>query len=631
MPEITFLAFTFWMWALMVKNSFCWLDSEDAEGLLDMRTLPNSKNKSEKSEAQRFGKLSPREGGLDVTIPVPQRRNPPKLSEENVYLPLRIGMKFYNIMKVKPRPLKTVLKEKVMGYGGTMKIYVSFVLIQAAKKKRRAGTARKKFDSSFTPSVVPAHCLPRTTLASAGQQGRISQYVSHLPLLSRGSSRHPPYIRPFAVIKSEGLSGVVCDLHTTLVWRMLESLIIRPIEICLQPEKRKNSQVFVKPSERDGISHLIHQHSESTYCVQAAGTRHHAGYQTDTAKEAYLRFSPALEQSGEESPRMDKSDCGFHPPRILLRARKDTLVRPHIEEFRAFSYKEHNLDAGAEAADPAGTHVCDSWRSLGAAAPQLTQSEREKHRTRSCPSPEGQDPWRGHLLPDMDPEFALAGSGQRLEAQLVSDLCTDWVSLSGHTELHCPLTVGARQKRGIRMKGLTQQRRSATVGAENRIPVGSKEDPNLTRVFAAGLAGSPSVMLLWVCIRGRILIRKDGEEDVTVTQVCLLIRSRELLNSFGTCMSMVPRTLSGITYDLSQLLNDWGKSRSSGIEKLTMSIATNRNAYAYLPGLESEDLLQVEALARVGQNDPSAECAFDFLGCGVLTGVPVPTHCPLSS
>lgn len=44
-------------------------------------------------------------------------------------------------------------------------------------------------------------------------------------------------------------------------------------------------------------------------------------------------------------------------------------------------------------------------------------------------------------------------------------------------------------------------------------------DPNLTRVFAAGLAGSPSVMLLWVCIRGRILIRKDGEEDVTVTQV----------------------------------------------------------------------------------------------------------------
>ncbi|MXQ88843.1 hypothetical protein E5288_WYG012224 [Bos mutus] len=74
----------------------------------------NSKNKSEKSEAQRFGKLSPREGGLDVTIPVPQRRNPPKLSEENVYLPLRIGMKFHNIMKVKPRPLKTVLKEKVM-------------------------------------------------------------------------------------------------------------------------------------------------------------------------------------------------------------------------------------------------------------------------------------------------------------------------------------------------------------------------------------------------------------------------------------------------------------------------------------------------------------------------------------
>ncbi|KAI4553155.1 hypothetical protein MJT46_016449 [Ovis ammon polii x Ovis aries] len=162
MPEITFLAFTFWMWALMVKNSFCWLDSEDAEGLLDMRTLPNSKNKSEKSEAQRFGKLSPREGGLDVTIPVPQRRNPPKLSEENVYLPLRIGMKFYNIMKVKPRPLKTVLKEKVMGYGGTMKIYVSFVLIQAAKKKRRAGTARKKVrvpPSSLITWVFPSPSL----------------------------------------------------------------------------------------------------------------------------------------------------------------------------------------------------------------------------------------------------------------------------------------------------------------------------------------------------------------------------------------------------------------------------------------------------------------------------------------
>lgn len=27
------------------------------------------------------------------------------------------------------------------------------------------------------------------------------------------------------------------------------------------------------------------------------------------------------------------------------------------------------------------------------------------------------------------------------------------------------------------------------------------------------------MMLLWVCIRGRILITKDGEEDVTVTQV----------------------------------------------------------------------------------------------------------------
>lgn len=40
-------------------------------------------------------------------------------------------------------------------------------------------------------------------------------------------------------------------------------------------------------------------------------------------------------------------------------------------------------------------------------------------------------------------------------------------------------------------------------------------------------------------------------------QVCLLIRSHEPLNSFGTCMSMVPRTLSGITYDLSQLLNDF--------------------------------------------------------------------------
>ena len=26
-------------------------------------------------------------------------------------------------------------------------------------------------------------------------------------------------------------------------------------------------------------------------------------------------------------------------------------------------------------------------------------------------------------------------------------------------------------------------------------------------------------MLLWVCICGRILITKDGEEDVTVTQV----------------------------------------------------------------------------------------------------------------
>ena len=41
--------------------------------------------------------------------------------------------------------------------------------------------------------------------------------------------------------------------------------------------------------------------------------------------------------------------------------------------------------------------------------------------------------------------------------------------------------------------------------------------------------------------------------------------------------------------------------------------------------------LRVGALARVGQDDPSAECAFDFLGCGVLTGVLVSTHCPLSS
>ena len=46
--------------------------------------------------------------------------------------------------------------------------------------------------------------------------------------------------------------------------------------------------------------------------------------------QAYLRFLPALEQSGEESPRMDKSDCGFHPPRILLRARKDTLVSQEL-------------------------------------------------------------------------------------------------------------------------------------------------------------------------------------------------------------------------------------------------------------------------------------------------------------
>ena len=27
---------------------------------------------------------------------------------------------------------------------------------------------------------------------------------------------------------------------------------------------------------------------------------------------------------------MDKSDCGFHPPRILLRARKDTLVSQEL-------------------------------------------------------------------------------------------------------------------------------------------------------------------------------------------------------------------------------------------------------------------------------------------------------------
>lgn len=38
--------------------------------------------------------------------------------------------------------------------------------------------------------------------------------------------------------------------------------------------------------------------------------------------------------------------------------------------------------------------------------------------------------------------------GQRLEAQLVSDLCADWGSLPGHTGLHRPLPVGARQKRG---------------------------------------------------------------------------------------------------------------------------------------------------------------------------------------
>ncbi|KAI4553154.1 hypothetical protein MJT46_016448 [Ovis ammon polii x Ovis aries] len=174
------------------------------------------------------------------------------------------------------------------------------------------------------------------------------------------------------------------------------------------------------------------------------------------------------------------------------------------------------------------------------------------------------------------------------------------------------------------MKGLTQQRRSATVGAENRIPVGSKEDEYSEAQKHKTIDNNCNY---WKEKRepGRIKVKP------CTNQVCLLIRSRELLNSFGTCMSMVPRTLSGITYDLSQLLNDWGKSRSSGIEKLTMSIATNRNAYAYLPGLESEDLLQVEALARVGQNDPSAECAFDFLGCGVLTGVLVPTHCPLSS
>ena len=42
----------------------------------------------------------------------------------------------------------------------------------------------------------------------------------------------------------------------------------------------------------------------------------------------------------------------------------------------------------------------------------------------------------------------VRGSGQRLEAQLVSGLCSDWVSLSGHTGLHRPLTVSARQKRG---------------------------------------------------------------------------------------------------------------------------------------------------------------------------------------
>ena len=34
--------------------------------------------------------------------------------------------------------------------------------------------------------------------------------------------------------------------------------------------------------------------------------------------------------SGEESLGMDKSDCGFHPPRILLRARKDTLVSQEL-------------------------------------------------------------------------------------------------------------------------------------------------------------------------------------------------------------------------------------------------------------------------------------------------------------
>ena len=42
----------------------------------------------------------------------------------------------------------------------------------------------------------------------------------------------------------------------------------------------------------------------------------------------------------------------------------------------------------------------------------------------------------------------VQSSGQHLEAQLVSDLCADWGSLSGHTGLHCPLPVGARQKRG---------------------------------------------------------------------------------------------------------------------------------------------------------------------------------------
>ena len=36
---------------------------------------------------------------MDVTIPVPQRRNPPKLSEENVYLPLRSVQEVYFIMR----------------------------------------------------------------------------------------------------------------------------------------------------------------------------------------------------------------------------------------------------------------------------------------------------------------------------------------------------------------------------------------------------------------------------------------------------------------------------------------------------------------------------------------------------